>query len=527
MADVFISYKAEDRRRVRLLVEALEGEGFSVWWDAHIGAGQGWRDRIAGELDAAKCVIVAWSKRAAGPHGHFVRDEATRALRRGVYVPIKLDRIDPPLGFGETQALPLFRWSGDRSADAYQALLAIVRAVVRGDPLPAAADIHDHSPSRRAVVGGGIAAAGALAAGAGWFWLRHDQISPEAARLVEEARDGVHDSGVEANANAIGKLRRAADLEPESAPIWGLLALAYVQQSLVAPVGDREGLMARGLAAAKRSQSLEPNQPEGMAAQILAMPVFRNWYAVEQACRAALEKHPRNPYLLLRLAIVLGRVGRDEECLSCLNEVLKAIPTPEYHVGRTMLLWNLGRLDEAEADLDRSFSLWPRHYAIWFTRFYYLLYNGRATEALAFINDTSGRPIGIPSWNFELVASQAQALVDGSSVKVSATLDALENRAHEAGGFAENAAIFASFTRELDSAFKILDGLYLNRGFAVADTWYSAEQAIYMGRERNTYILFQQPMKALRQDPRFHDLCREIGLDDYWRKTGSRERVIE
>ena len=116
MADVFVSYKAEDRHRVRPLVTALEKDGFSIWWDAHLGAGQEWRDRIASELDAAKSVVVAWSEGSVGPLGRFVRDEAGRALRRGVYVPVKLDPVDPPLGFGETQAVSLIGWSGRRSA---------------------------------------------------------------------------------------------------------------------------------------------------------------------------------------------------------------------------------------------------------------------------------------------------------------------------------------------------------------------------------------------------------------------------
>jgi hypothetical protein len=33
MADVFVSYKAEDRRRVKPLVDALEADGYSIWWD--------------------------------------------------------------------------------------------------------------------------------------------------------------------------------------------------------------------------------------------------------------------------------------------------------------------------------------------------------------------------------------------------------------------------------------------------------------------------------------------------------------
>src|SRR4051812_17937858 len=101
--DIFISYKAEDRARVRPLVDALMADGLSVWWDAHIGAGEDWRESIAANLDEARCVIVVWSKRSVGPDGRFVRDEAARAMKRHAYLPVTIDKVDPPLGFGETQ----------------------------------------------------------------------------------------------------------------------------------------------------------------------------------------------------------------------------------------------------------------------------------------------------------------------------------------------------------------------------------------------------------------------------------------
>ena len=106
--------------RVRPLVEALEADGLSVWWDAHIGGGDEWRETIARHLDEARCVIVVWSKRSIGPEGRFVRDEATRALRRHAYLPVRIDKVDPPLGFGETQALPLSGWKGNRSDPRYR-----------------------------------------------------------------------------------------------------------------------------------------------------------------------------------------------------------------------------------------------------------------------------------------------------------------------------------------------------------------------------------------------------------------------
>ena len=45
MTDLFLSYKAEDRSRVAPLVQALETDGLSVWWDEHIGGGDEWRER--------------------------------------------------------------------------------------------------------------------------------------------------------------------------------------------------------------------------------------------------------------------------------------------------------------------------------------------------------------------------------------------------------------------------------------------------------------------------------------------------
>ena len=176
MSDIFVSYKAEDRPRVRLLVEALEAEGLSVWWDALVGGGAAWRETIAEQLDAAKCVIVVWSKRSTGPEGHFVRDEAARAQRRGTYVPVRIDKVDPPLGFGETQALALNGWSGDRSDPRYHAVSGCVHSIL-GRKVPAALthEPRGRTTRRAALVGGGAAVA--VAAAGGWMLLR-----PTAAR---------------------------------------------------------------------------------------------------------------------------------------------------------------------------------------------------------------------------------------------------------------------------------------------------------------------------------------------------------
>jgi TolB-like protein/Tfp pilus assembly protein PilF len=172
MSDVFVSYKAEDRKRVAPLVEALEADGLTVWWDAQIGGGDEWRRSIEQQLDAAKCVLVVWSKRSTAPEGRFVRDEASRAMERGVYLPVRIDNVRLPLGFGETQALALTGWKSGANDPRYRAVLSAVRAIVGGIARHEhRAVAHERAVDRRLVLGGGAAAVVAAGIG-GWFLFK-------------------------------------------------------------------------------------------------------------------------------------------------------------------------------------------------------------------------------------------------------------------------------------------------------------------------------------------------------------------
>ena len=168
MSDVFVSYKAEDRKRVKPLVEALQAEGFSVWWDEQIGGGATWRHAIETELNAAKCVVVIWSNRSVGQDGTFVQDEATRAQQRHVYVPVLIDKVHLPLGFGETQALPLAGWRGERADPRYEAVLAAVRRNVGGRRRSSTPALPVPKIDRRTAITGGAVVAAAVAGIGAW-----------------------------------------------------------------------------------------------------------------------------------------------------------------------------------------------------------------------------------------------------------------------------------------------------------------------------------------------------------------------
>ena len=137
MSDIFLSYKSEDASRIAPLAEALRTAGFDVWWD-RLSGGENWQAQIQTVLASVKCVIVAWTHASGGPVGNFVRDEAREGKRRGILVPIKLDRVAPPLGFGEIQAIDLTRWKGSARDPFFQDLVAAVKAKIEGRPVAAA-----------------------------------------------------------------------------------------------------------------------------------------------------------------------------------------------------------------------------------------------------------------------------------------------------------------------------------------------------------------------------------------------------
>jgi hypothetical protein len=136
VTDVFISYKREDEVPVGRLAQALEKAGLSVWWDRGLPGGESWRTNITNALAEARCVIVVWSHESVGVEGAFVRDEAGRAMARGILVPVMIDRVDPPLGFGELQALDLTRWRGGQGDPFFQDLLGVIRAKLDNQPTP-------------------------------------------------------------------------------------------------------------------------------------------------------------------------------------------------------------------------------------------------------------------------------------------------------------------------------------------------------------------------------------------------------
>jgi hypothetical protein len=129
MADVFFSYKREDRAKIEPLVRLLEREGLTVWWDPSLVAGERFYQVIEREIEKAKCVVVVWS--ASSVNAIWVRDEGATGRDRGVLVAVTLDGKRPAAGgAGMNPTVDLSGWTGDAHDPRLQQLVVDVRRVV-------------------------------------------------------------------------------------------------------------------------------------------------------------------------------------------------------------------------------------------------------------------------------------------------------------------------------------------------------------------------------------------------------------
>ena len=145
MADIFISYARADRDKIEKLSQALEAEGWSVWWDRQIASGSEFSLDIERELGLAKAVIVCWSEE--GAKSRWVKDEATIAHRTGKLKTISLDGTEPPIGYMQFHSHGMSSWQGGRNEPQFVELKDAIAADIA---ILDAADPEEAGPEKAA-----------------------------------------------------------------------------------------------------------------------------------------------------------------------------------------------------------------------------------------------------------------------------------------------------------------------------------------------------------------------------------------
>lgn len=134
MSDIFISYKREEQDKARQLAVALEQQGWSVWWDPKLRAGEYFNEVIQKALDEARCVIVLWSKRSV--KSRYVTAESSYALEYNKLVPVAIEDVELPFLFRSIHTPRLIDWDVSDEFDAFKSLVDDIAAKL-GKPIKA------------------------------------------------------------------------------------------------------------------------------------------------------------------------------------------------------------------------------------------------------------------------------------------------------------------------------------------------------------------------------------------------------
>jgi hypothetical protein len=179
MADIFVSYKRENKEAVEAVVRGLRGAGLSLWWDQDIAPDAPWEATIERELGQAKVVLVAWSRAAVSSEN--VKAEARHARTQGKLIQAFVEPCEPPLFFGERQGVDLSGWRGDVNDARFKTLAAAARAVVSGRRPPQGVGYAPPKRSSFAPIVLGLMVLAAVAAAV----LNFDQVRTTACTILD------------------------------------------------------------------------------------------------------------------------------------------------------------------------------------------------------------------------------------------------------------------------------------------------------------------------------------------------------
>jgi TolB-like protein/Tfp pilus assembly protein PilF len=151
--------------------------------------------------------------------------------------------------------------------------------------------------------------------------------------------------------------QRATEIDPNYAPAWAGLSVAYAVHALKDRMDRTEGL-ALAWAAAEKSLQLDPYLSDAHVRMGQAYSRVGNIDAMRAEYQMALELDPNSPLAIGIAARVAGRNGRFEEAINLDKKAESLDPLGAIWPGNMAThMIRAGRYDEAERMLRRSFEL--------------------------------------------------------------------------------------------------------------------------------------------------------------------------
>jgi|GEM_PF-1882188 len=289
---------------------------------------------------------------------------------------------------------------------------------------------------------------------------------------------------------------------------------AIVSLFLAAISAPERAAELRGMAAKEATTALKINPRDSLAyfARALLFPLVGHWQEREGVLLAGLKVGPQDPLLTTHESNLLREVGRLKDALRWGREA--AAPDPPSPNRSATLLLALSETDQngEAASLDDVVArAWPTHPGAWSARLQSLIHQQRWTDALALFRPNSYRPVDISDDDVRAWTAALGAMASGDPA-------AKHKAAHLLAGLPAEPTVAS-----------LPPHLVYSPGASIAmlailgdDDTAFARSASYLRRDSfaDSSFLFWPGLARFRRDKRFFSLVSNIGLTDYWRRTG-------
>jgi len=129
---LFISYSRKDKTVARRVADALEIQGYDVFWDAEIPPGQKFDTYILSQLEQSDAVIVLWSVHSIA--SDYVKEEAAYAKTNSVLVPLRIDQTALPFGFARIHTTDILHWHGSIQDPEWRRVVDAIESSLQDRP---------------------------------------------------------------------------------------------------------------------------------------------------------------------------------------------------------------------------------------------------------------------------------------------------------------------------------------------------------------------------------------------------------
>lgn len=331
----------------------------------------------------------------------------------------------------------------------------------------------------------------------------------EAHDLVLQLHDWTGPPAADALPARLAKLERLEALAGRDAGVWGIVAAAYASLCWVAPQGDRPGIRARARRAADRALAIDASAGDAYKAIYLLEPAIGRFGEVERRLLAARATAPDDGEIHWSLYTHFLSVGRLRESFAAAESAYRVDPLrPANVLAYANALFTTGEERQALGLMHHALDRWPRDPIV----FAIALWTAASAGQFPFVDGVMATS---PADRFPEDARQliepaifaVEAIRDRPGAAVDRALQRLRTAAGSGPPPFSLIGLCAALGADLPALYDIVDG---------ADFEPLRRADLTLPAPDGLAHLFLRVNARLRESPRFVQLCRRLGLVDYW-----------